>query len=306
MKLAADGRRSALTISPAGNILLYPVLDNLREMPMPMLRPLIAVLIVAGQILAFQSAPAGGGASLKVDEILTLLEAKMPEAVILSKIKSAGHSFNLSTEDLVRLKKAGASEAVLLGMMSPAAAASPAATSAPAPATAAGAHPQFAEVGVYYKKQDQWMELLPEVINWKTGGALKTFGTAGIVKKDVNGHIPGPHSRNSVHTPLEFTIFAPEGVAITEYQLIRLRAQPDKDYREFRTVTGGVFNQKSGAMRDMVPFEGKKVGNRLYTVVLPNNLGSGEYGFVYMGATGTSGGLTSMSMGKMYTFRMLE
>jgi hypothetical protein len=106
--------------------------------------------------------------------------------------------------------------------------------------------------------------------------------------------------------PLEFMIYAPEGVAITEYQLIRLRATPGKGYREFRTITGGVFNAKSGAMRDMVPFEGKKVATRLYQVVLPGTLGAGEYGFIYLGASGGSGGMSSLAMGKMYTFRLLE
>jgi hypothetical protein len=46
--------------------------------------------------------------------------------------------------------------------------------------------------------------------------------------------------RNKVNTPLEFCIYAPEGVAITEYQLLRLRDQ--KEYRELRTVTGGVLH----------------------------------------------------------------
>ena len=35
---------------------------------------------------------------------------------------------------------------------------------------------------------------------------------------DVNGHLNGQHSPNSVKTPLEFLIYVPEGVAITEYQ----------------------------------------------------------------------------------------
>ena len=133
---------------------------------------------------------------------------------------------------------------------------------------------------------------------------LKNIASAGIVKKDLNGLIPGPNSRNSVNLPAEFVIYAPEGVAITEYQLLRLRAK--RDYREFRTVTGGVLHQKSGAMRDMVPFESKKVGNRLFQVILPANLGAGEYGFMWLGASGASGGQTSLAMGKMYTFRVME
>jgi hypothetical protein len=148
------------------------------------------------------------------------------------------------------------------------------------------------------------MEVLPEVVNWRTGGVLKNIASAGIVKKDINGLVPGLHSRNSVALPAEFIVYTAEGVAITEYQLLRLRAK--NDYREFRTVTGGVLHQKSGALRDMVPFEGKKVGNRLYSVILPANLGAGEYGFLWLGAAGAGGGLTSLSMGKMYTFRVLE
>lgn len=151
------------------------------------------------------------------------------------------------------------------------------------------------------KKADQWTEVLPEVVNWKTGGVLKTIATAGIVKGDVNGRILGPNSRNSVKTPLEFLIYAPEGVAITEYQLLRLRAKDDA--REFRTVTGGVLHVSGGATRDLVPFEGKKVASRTYLVVLPN-LGAGEYGFLPPGMAGQAS--ASAQLGKMYTFHLLE
>ena len=47
------------------------------------------------------------------------------------------------------------------------------------------------EVGVYFKKGDIWADLPPEVANFKTGGVLKTIGTAGIVKGDVNGTLMG-------------------------------------------------------------------------------------------------------------------
>lgn len=67
-----------------------------------------------------------------------------------------------------------------------------------------------------------------------------------------------------------------------------------------------MFNQKSGAMRDIVPFESKKSAPRHFSVLLPSTLGASEYGFIQMGATGSSGSLGSMSMGKMYTFRVIE
>ena len=263
----------------------------------------LALILSSGQIQA--QSPAG---SVTVADIITLLEAKLPEQVVLAKIRSNSQPFNVTTDELLKLKKAGASEQVLLMMLNPSApaASGTATTPPPSPSAPQQADNPFTEVGVYYSKAGKWTELLPEVVNWKTGGVLKSIGSAGIVKKDVNGHLPGPNSRNSVASPLEFTIYTPDGVAITEYQLIRLRSAPGKDYREFRTITGGVFNSKSGAMRDMVPFEGKKTGSRLYSVVLPNNMGAGEYGFIYMGASGGAGGMSSLAMGKMYTFRLLE
>jgi hypothetical protein len=74
------------------------------------------------------------------------------------------------------------------------------------------------------------------------------------------------------------------------------------DSREFRTVTGGVMHVSGGATRDVIPFEGKKIANRMYKVLLPN-LGAGEYGFLPPGAVTSS---NSASIGKMYTFRLIE
>ncbi len=104
------------------------------------------------------------------------------------------------------------------------------------------------------------MEVVPEIVNWKTGGTIKSLASAGVVKKDLNGNIDGPVSKTTLKSRMEVLIVAPEGIAATECQFLRLRA--NKDYREFRSVTGGILNQRSGAMRDLVPFEAKKISPR--------------------------------------------
>jgi len=152
------------------------------------------------------------------------------------------------------------------------------------------------EIGVYVKTNKQWVGIPSEVVVWQTGGTLKRFATVGIVQGDVNGRIKGAHSSTVVRTPLEFLIVAPEGMDITEYQLIRLREQ--RDAREFRTVTGGIFSASGGATRDAVQFESTKVVSRTFSVNLPE-LDDGEYGFLPATA-GTSG--SSANVGKMYTF----
>ena len=235
-----------------------------------------------------------------------MVKAGLSENVVIAKIRKAGRAFDLSAAQMVELNKNGVSDAVLGAMIDPTAPIAPAAppvASAPAvPAAAdAGDQPQDVEIGVYYRKAGRWEEMLPEVVNWKTGGVIKHMATVGVVKGDVNGHIPGPHSRNSVTRPIEVLIYTPEGVAITEYQLLHLRENSSN--REFRTVTGGVMHVSGGATRDVVPFEGKRISPRTYKVLLPSSLGTGEFGFLPPGGNMSS---TNTSLGKIYTFRVLE
>jgi hypothetical protein len=92
-------------------------------------------------------------------------------------------------------------------------------------------------------------------------------------------------------------IVTPDGVSITEYQLIKLNQNSDN--REFRTMTGGIFHAKGGATRDVLPFESQKVASRTFTITLTATK-AGEYGFLPPGVlTQVSGAAT---LGKMYTF----
>lgn len=244
--------------------------------------------------------------TLNNEAILKLQKAGMAESIILSMISSQPGKYSTKVDDLIALKQAGVGDKVVAAMVAKGSAAPAAPVVAAAPAAAAAPVAAAAtafEMGVYAKKDGNWTEVLPEVVNWKTGGSIKNLASAGVVKKDVNGNVNGPNSRNTVKSPLEFMIVAAEGVAITEYQLLRLRT--NKNYREFRTVTGGIMNQQSGAMRDMVPFEGTRTAPRTFAVTLPANLGAGEYGFLSPGAMGSSGNSASQ-IGKMYTFRIIE
>jgi len=235
---------------------------------------------------------------LNDDSIVKMVKAGLGDGLIVSMVQNQPGKYSLTPEDLVKLKQEGVSEKILTAMVSKGTGDSAKAAETAAPTD--GDIPPGIDIGVFYKKAGKWEEMLPEVVNWKTGGVMKSIASAGIVKGDINGHIAGDHSRNSAASPVEVLIYAPEGVAITEYQLLHLREE--KDSREFRTVTGGVMHVSGGATRDVVPFEGKKIANRMYKVLLPS-LGAGEYGFLPPGAVTSS---NSASIGKMYTFRLIE
>ncbi len=253
------------------------------------LKPILSPLFWLATICFAQTA-------LTNDAVIKMVKAGLGEDVLLSTIQAQPALYSTAPDDLIALKTAGVGDKIIAAMI---AKSSGKALSAPS-SSAAPAGP-VTEVGVYFKKNDAWTDLNPEVVDFKTGGVIKSIGTVGIVKGDVNGHINGAHSKNGINQPVTLLVYAPEGVAITEYQLLRLREQ--KGSREFRTVTGGVLHVSGGQTRDAVDFQNKKIAPRTFEIDLPN-LGSGEYGL--LPPTSSDSTATSGRIGKIYSFRILE
>jgi len=253
---------------------------------------LLALILTCGIALA-QSA-------LSNESVTKMVKAGLADDTIVTMIKTQPGTYHVDSDSVIQLKTDGVSDKVISAMIEKTSSSStPTAAPSPGPTSVV---PSVDEVGVYYRdKSDKWVEILPEIVNWKTGGALKKFATRGIVKGDVNGHLDGKSSKNALYTPLDFLIYMPEGVAITEYQLLRLHESGDS--REFRSVTGGVIHSSGGAERDEVTFEGKKIAPRMYEIVLGNDAKTGEFGFLPPGAISSS---NMASSGKMYTFHVIE
>jgi len=151
------------------------------------------------------------------------------------------------------------------------------------------------EEGVYLVERGQLVELFPEVVNWKTGGALKGMASMGLTKGHINGTVRNPHSRRQTGAPLEIIIRCPAGVAPTEYQLLDLWEKDNR--REFRARTGGVIHASAGAQKNALEFDPVKIGPSTYKITL-KDLKKGEYGFL---APGWSGANMAAS-GKIHTF----
>lgn len=149
--------------------------------------------------------------------------------------------------------------------------------------------------GIYLAEGGQLVEIFPEVVNWKTGGALKGMVSMGIAKGHVNGTVRNPHSKRQTGLPLEIIIRCPQGTAPTEYQLLNLWEKDNR--REFRAHTGGIIHASGGAQKNAVDFEPIKIGSGVYKIVL-SNLPKGEYGFLAPGWKGSN----LASNGKIHTF----
>ena len=253
---------------------------------------ILSLLILLFAACGLATAQDSAGAEVLTNEkVITMVQAGLPASIIINKIRTSKTNFDTNTNELIRLKQAHVHDEVINVMINPNAGWS---TNSAAGGSDNG-YPR--DIGVYLKKDTQWVEILPEVVNWKTGGVAKSMATLGVVKQDINGHLDGKNSRTQAAAPLEFVIVVPDGVAISEYQLIKLNQNSDD--REFRTMTGGIFHAKGGATKDMVPFDGQKVASRTFTITLTGTKG-GEYGFLPPGfLTQASGAAT---LGKMYTF----
>ncbi|HTV83014.1 MAG TPA: hypothetical protein VME18_10220 [Acidobacteriaceae bacterium] len=252
------------------------------------MRKLLAALLpLAFCAFAFAQQP------LNNDSVVKMVKGGLDDGTIVTMIQNSPGRYDLSTDALVALRKDGISDKVIGAMA--------AKNAAPPPPSAADAMYANLDVGVYWHDKGVWSLMPTEIVNWKTGGVLKSFATDGIVKGDVNGHLHGAESPTKVTTPLEFLIRTPGGVEATDYQLVHLHQK--KDAREFRTKTGGVFHASGGDTRDAVTFQQTRVAKGTYKVTLPDNLPPGEYAFL---APGLSNSTASGSAGRAYTFHLLE
>jgi hypothetical protein len=234
--------------------------------------------------------------------IIKLTGSGLSEDIIVQTINASAGHYDTSTDGLIALKKAGVTDKEVSAIIS-----KTANPNGPAPATVAANGRVLPagvdEIGVYYKdpKTGGWLEFQPEIVNYKSGGVLKSIATDGIVKGDKNGHVPGKSAALSLSHPVDILIYAPEGTAPNEYQLLRLRQNSNN--REFRSETGGVFHSSGGAERDRKDFTTTKIGPRLYTFSLGPDYKPGEYGILPPGAVTST---NAASAGKINTFHLVE
>lgn len=237
--------------------------------------------------------------SLNNDAVIKLAKAGLTDDVIITTINASPGVYSTSADSLVALKSAGLSDRVISAIVVKSSGALAASATSAIPSSLPTG---IDDVGVYYKdKGGAWVALMPEVVNFKSGGVMKNFASMGMVKGDINGHVNGSKAKQVLTFPAKLAVYVPEGVAITEYQLLRLHSSSDA--REFRSITGGVMHVSGGATRDLVEFQSSKIAPRVYQITLESTLGKGEYGLLPPGAVGSS---NMGSSGKIYSVSVPE
>jgi len=295
---------------------------------------LISILLLCAPVLPAQATSAQEGplqpnADLPrahfVDNatILRMAKAGLGDDVIVQTIRMQPGHYDTTPDDLIALKSAGLSDKVIAAMQAHDAAPAihdperatlrdrdgvppPTASGMPAAERNPDLPPGVDEIGVYYKlpsgpQAGQWQYLRTERVVFRSGGAVKSALTQGILAKDMYGHIEGGKSPQVLPNGFELLIYTPPGTDGNEYDLLRLRDH--KTYREFRTLGGGVLHSTSGPGPDEVDFTPKKIGPQLYTFTIPNDIEKGEYGILPPGSANQRG---FADTGKIFTFSIIE
>jgi hypothetical protein len=106
---------------------------------------------------------------LNNESVIKMVKAGLSDELIATAVTSSPGSYDTSANGLVALKAGGATDKVVGAVGAKAAARSVVAAAPVASPLPVG----IDEVGVYYKdKSGEWTALMPEIVNFKTGGSL--------------------------------------------------------------------------------------------------------------------------------------
>ena len=256
------------------------------------------------------SAQESAAPPLSIEDVLQLHNSGFSDDVIVTRIKKNAKAFDLSTPELVELKKAGLSDTVVRYLLDPSQPWSP---PAPAPAQSAketGKDTASAQPAKHFPKDD-YAAVIPadpglyRVVNGNpVRMELKVLlaaggGGLGMLKKSkVLGYLVGPEAQTRLTDPSPyFYLRLAPGKAMEEIVLVTLEQKADR--RELQAASTGA---KPEFRPDTISqFNAVEVGSSLFRVI-PAKLEAGEYMFLQIGSAEPPKGIS----GKGFDFEIEE
>jgi len=258
---------------------------------MKMTRVVLTLILVAALSLSLPGATSLAQEVLTNDSVIQMVKAGLPEAVVIAKIKSTSSKFDLKTDSLVSLKKAGVSDKVLEAMVAAGSGAAPstaaAAPAPPAPALAAGA--LKTQDVIYQLVGGKFVELFATSANLETNMAFFQSKSEVVLEGKKSQY------RTSEKQPVFLSTYSS-----TDAPLVRLKPGDDHNDRNLKIGSGAFMpfggTQKMGVRNeDKIPVTIERDPRGFYKVTPSAALAPGEYGFIL--ATGFGAG-----SGKIYDF----
>ena len=230
----------------------------------------------------------GQGKPITSDDLVRMKKAGFSDETMIKAIETNGTAVDTSVDGLMLLKGGGLSDAVIAVALS--------GKSSQAPGSAAkpymGQIP--AEVGVHLVYGGNLKPLPVELVSMKAAGMWKTMA---FMKASLLGSITGSRSSTQFSGPVQVVIRCPDGTVPSEYQLVLLEQK--KSSREFLAGKGGATGVSMGVEeKSKVTLQFERIGPNVHRASI-ESLAPGEYGFL---APGSLSSATIASTSKMYTF----
>lgn len=261
------------------------------------------VFVSIGSVAVAQPAPRN--APLSLEEVVRLAQGGLSEELIVTRIKKNGKPFDLSTDEILELKKAGITDNVIKYLLDPSQPYTPPAPPPPkapdqpaVPPKPAKKYPADAyasrvpaEPALYCLSQNLLVKVdVKLLLGEETGAGL---GKVLLKKGRILGYLIGPAAKARVPQSAPTLYFRlPEGKGIEELLLVALESKNGR--REVDMGPGPKPEIKPEALRQ---FDSVEVGAGLYRVT-PAKLGKGEFLFYLIGSADPSKG----NYGKVYDF----
>jgi hypothetical protein len=218
-------------------------------------------------------------------DIIKLLEAKMPEDVILQAIVSGQNKFDTSPAALIKLREKGASPQILKAILNPAEFANKPSTAnnkavANKPAANDSSNPE--EVAMLINGSESNMQyIIPQMRT-----ASRAFGFGGVA---TYASLNNSAAQKRISSTLpEFIVSVPKNAQAPNYLTLASFVVRDNGNREV-LVGGGFLSYSSGIHKDrVIPVRTEALANQakaregfiLYKVTPEKELAKGEYALV--------------------------
>ena len=268
-------------------------------------------------VLAMFSAPLiasaqEGGEVLTNDKVIMMTKAGLSASIIVSKIRSSKTNFNVTTEELIRLKQARIPDDIINAMVEGSSRSAATVSQMGAgdvaridPHDPLSAH----EAGIYLLQEEggqrQMLQLEPSISTQsKSGGWFKSAMTYGIAKVKSKAVLANANARLQINKPRPVfyfyfevknsglsnsgNVYASASTSPNEFVLVMMDEK--KNNRELTVGQFNVFGAQSGTLdKYSRPFDYEKIAPGVYKVTPRVDLADGEYGFFYGGSTPIAG-----------------
>ena len=279
---------------------------------------LITVSLLALSSYAQTSTPAGtGGQTMTNADVLKLVQAKLSDGLIVSKIDASKCGFDTSTDAILKLKSQGVSDAVIEAMVNCGKPPVHPSTSAAAPSDPNNPLSPHSP-GIYWFEKGKTGEEMArlEASSYqgsKSSGMFTAGMSMGFKKAKWKARLEGAHAALRIPdpSPVFWFYFPSAGQGFGQSGIPAQASKPEdfalarmegnKNDRELVVGEAGMLGNSTGVPSgDIVAVNVQNVSPGIYKVVPSKPLDPGEYCFVPPGGAAAFG----MAGGQLYDFEI--